>query len=181
MLSEMRHSASATPTSRAFAAADHRIKESNLTGECSRLCVRGAQRSAVPEREARSSESSHAEPTAGAAEMARLYHATRPRSTIPQTQYSPVIWALQGIEIRPGSRLQLAMILPETPPPRRTPQSLPLRERMWLAQRIALARFHGIQWADIALLEGMSERTLRYHFARWKEGLDRSGRPPAFC
>jgi len=42
VLSEMRHSARSTPTSWAFAAADHRIKESNLTGECSRLCVRGA-------------------------------------------------------------------------------------------------------------------------------------------
>jgi hypothetical protein len=69
------------------------------------------------------------------------------------------------------------MILPETPPPRRTPQSLPLRERMWLAQRIALARFLGIKWADIALLEGMSERTLRYHLARWREGLEQERTP----
>ena len=48
---------------------------------------------------------------------------------------------------------------------------------MWLAQRIALARFHGIKWADIALLEDMSERTLRYHFARWKEGLKQERTP----
>ena len=48
---------------------------------------------------------------------------------------------------------------------------------MWLAQRIALARFFGIRWADIALLEGMSERTLRYHFARWKEGLKQERTP----
>ena len=67
--------------------------------------------------------------------------------------------------------------MPETLPPRRTPQSLPLRERVWLAQRIALARFLGMKWADVALLEGMSERTLRYHLARWKEGLERERVP----
>ena len=64
------------------------------------------------------------------------------------------------------------MILPDTRPSRRTPQSLPLRERVWLAQRIALARFLGIKWADIARLEGMSERTLRYHLARWRKELE---------
>ncbi len=72
---------------------------------------------------------------------------------------------------------KVASILPEESPPRRTPQSLPLRERVWLAQRIALARFLGIPWTDIALLEGMSERTLRYHLARWKEGLERERVP----
>ena len=48
---------------------------------------------------------------------------------------------------------------------------------MWLAQRIALARFLGIKWADIALLEGMSERTLRYHLARWRDGLKQERTP----
>ena len=47
-----------------------------------------------------------------------------------------------------------------------------MRERVWLAQRIALARFLGIKWADIARLEGMSERTLRYHVARWRKELE---------
>ena len=32
-------------------------------------------------------------------------------------------------------------------------------------------------WADIALLEGMSERTLRYHLARWKAELERETQP----
>ncbi|MGB0092549.1 MAG: hypothetical protein WBP81_08445 [Solirubrobacteraceae bacterium] len=54
---------------------------------------------------------------------------------------------------------------------------MPLRERVWLAQRIALARFHGIKWADVALLEGMSERTLRYHLARWKKELEQERAP----
>jgi hypothetical protein len=79
--------------------------------------------------------------------------------------------------VRPGSHLQLARILPETLPPRRTPQSLPLRERVWLAQRIALARFLGIRWADVARMEGMSERTLRYHLARWKKELEQERAP----
>ena len=72
---------------------------------------------------------------------------------------------------------KVARILPEKSPPRRTPQSLPLRERVWLAQRIALARWLGIKWAEVALLEGMSERTLRYHLARWKKGLEREREP----
>jgi len=67
--------------------------------------------------------------------------------------------------------------LPDTRPTRRTPQSLPLRERVWLAQRIALARFLGIKWADIARLEGMSERTLRYHAARWRTELEQEQEP----
>jgi hypothetical protein len=71
----------------------------------------------------------------------------------------------------------LATILPDTRPSRRTPQSLPLRERVWLAQRIALARFLGIKWADIARLEGMSERTLRYHVARWRKELEQEQEP----
>jgi hypothetical protein len=68
-------------------------------------------------------------------------------------------------------------MLPESPPRRRTPQSLPLRERVWLAQRIALARFLGIPWADVSRLEGMSERTLRYHLARWKKELEQEQEP----
>src|SRR5438105_4621445 len=68
-------------------------------------------------------------------------------------------------------------MLPEQPPRRRTPQSLPLRERVWLAQRIALARFLGIPWAELARLEGMSERTLRYHLARWREELEQEQEP----
>jgi hypothetical protein len=52
-----------------------------------------------------------------------------------------------------------------------------LRERVWLAQRIALARFLGIKWADIARLEGMSERTLRYHVARWRKELEQEQEP----
>ena len=72
---------------------------------------------------------------------------------------------------------KVASILPEESPPRRTPQSLPLRERVWLAQRIAIARWLGLKRAQIAALEGMSERTLRYHFARWKEGLERERVP----
>ena len=68
-------------------------------------------------------------------------------------------------------------MLPDTRPSRRTPQSLPLRERVWLAQRIALARWLGIRWAEIALLEGMSERTLRYHLARWRKELEEEQEP----
>ncbi len=52
-----------------------------------------------------------------------------------------------------------------------------MRERVWLAQRIALARFLGIKWADIARLEGMSERTLRYHLARWRKELEQEQEP----
>jgi hypothetical protein len=68
-------------------------------------------------------------------------------------------------------------MLPDTRPFRRTPQSLPLRERVWLAQRIAPARFLGIRWAEIARLEGMSERTLRYHLARWRTELEQEQEP----
>jgi hypothetical protein len=80
-------------------------------------------------------------------------------------------------KVRPCSYLELATILPEMLPPRRTPQSLPLRERVWLAQRIALARVLGIKWADVAFLEGMSERTLRYHLARWQKELEQERAP----
>jgi hypothetical protein len=83
----------------------------------------------------------------------------------------------QDLQVRPCSHLELATILPEKLPPRCTPQSLPLRERVWLAQRIALARFLGVKWADVARLEGMSERTLRYHLARWKAELEREQQP----
>lgn len=76
-----------------------------------------------------------------------------------------------------GQPPKVANILPDESSPRRTPQSLPLRERVWLAQRIALARWLGIKWTDIALLEGMSERTLRYHLARWKAELERETEP----
>ena len=69
------------------------------------------------------------------------------------------------------------MILPEKRSPRCTPQSLPLRERVWLAQRIALARFLGVPWREIARLEGMSDRTLRYHLSRWREELEREQQP----
>jgi len=82
-----------------------------------------------------------------------------------------------SFQVRPSTGLQLATILPEKLPPRCTPQSLPLRERVWLAQRIALARFLGVKWADVAMLEGMSERTLRYHLARWKTELEQEQQP----
>ena len=68
-------------------------------------------------------------------------------------------------------------MLPETASPRRTPQSLPLRERVSLAQRIALARWLGIPWAEISRLEGMSQRTLSYHLKRWREELAQEQEP----
>ena len=41
VLSEMRHRNALQPHPAEVAAAEQRILESNLTGECSRLCVRG--------------------------------------------------------------------------------------------------------------------------------------------
>ncbi len=46
MLSEMRRSPSWNPMMPAVRAVDQRIAESILTGECSRLCVRGSRLSA---------------------------------------------------------------------------------------------------------------------------------------
>lgn len=86
---------------------------------------------------------------------------------------------VQRASVRPFCGIQLATILPEKLPARRTPQSLPLRERVWLAQRIALARYLGIPWAELERLEGMSQRTLRYHLARWREELEREQQPPS--
>jgi hypothetical protein len=69
-------------------------------------------------------------------------------------------------------------MLPDDGGYRRTPQSLPLRERVLLAQRISVARVAGISWAEIATIENMRERTLRHFHRRWYEDLAREGRTP---
>jgi len=65
-------------------------------------------------------------------------------------------------------------MLPEDPP---TPRSLPLREQVTLAQRIAVARAVAVPWREIVEAEGMAERTLRYHLRRWEADLKREREP----
>jgi hypothetical protein len=66
-----------------------------------------------------------------------------------------------------------ATILPERGIPSRTPQSLPLRERVLLGQRIAIARAVGTPWSQIASAEQMRERTLRHFHRGWLDDLER--------
>lgn len=66
----------------------------------------------------------------------------------------------------PG-RIPSATSLPVPPTPL-TPRSLPLRDQVQLAQRVAVARAVGVPWKEISAAEEMAERTLRHLLQRWR-------------
>ncbi len=52
-----------------------------------------------------------------------------------------------------------------------------MREQVALAQRVAVARAGRVPWRVIVEVEGMPERTLRYHLRRWQSDLRREREP----
>ena len=92
-------------------------------------------------------------------------------------RWAPLLPAALRVARRWGRRdstiLDLASKLPDHPDTPNTPRSLPLREQVELAKRLAMARVDGVPWREIAAAEDMAERTLRYHLKRWRRDLER--------